>query len=293
VRNDNTAFFNDVQRGYRQTAAFTSLDFDIIPKVLTVTAGTRYYRFVNDEKGAVVGSFTCYEAGPGPCYGSATNIDGENLHTTYQGAKSRGNVTWHFLPDALAYYTWSQAFARVLSTATTAATSRTLRDQAILFSAVIRLRQSHQQRNRLENRILRPPPAVERRGLPRGLEQRTGRLLRSGVLGNVGFGTNGPDYRIHGVETSFVAVLAEGLTAQGGAAWNTSKQTNSPFLVANNPALLANPATKSVYGQPLYSVDNPFGPIGGPSANSPPLQFNARLRYQWRMSAYDSFVQAG
>jgi len=35
--------FNDVQRGYRQAAAFTSIDFDIIPKVLTITAGTRYY----------------------------------------------------------------------------------------------------------------------------------------------------------------------------------------------------------------------------------------------------------
>ena len=65
TRNDNAAFFNDVQRGYRQTAFFTSLDFDIIPKVLTVTAGTRYYRFVNAEKGAVIGSFVCYEAGPG------------------------------------------------------------------------------------------------------------------------------------------------------------------------------------------------------------------------------------
>ena len=95
------------------------------------------------------------------------------------------------------------------------------------------------------------------------------------------------------VETSFVAVLTEGLTAQGGAAWNTSKQTNSPYLIANNPALLASPAGKAEFGQPIYSVDNPYGPAGGPSANSPPLQFNARLRYQWTMSAYDSFVQAG
>ena len=109
-RGDNVSFFNDVQRGYRQTAFFTSLDFDLIPKVLTLTAGTRYYRFVNDEKGTVAGSFFCYDAGPAPCYASATSIDGENLHTTYQGAKSRGNVTWHFLPDALVYYTWSQGF---------------------------------------------------------------------------------------------------------------------------------------------------------------------------------------
>ena len=37
----NTAFGEDVMRGYRQTAVFGSADFDIIPKVLTVTAGTR------------------------------------------------------------------------------------------------------------------------------------------------------------------------------------------------------------------------------------------------------------
>ena len=32
TRNDNVAFFNDVQRGYKQTAFFTSLDFDLIPE---------------------------------------------------------------------------------------------------------------------------------------------------------------------------------------------------------------------------------------------------------------------
>ncbi len=69
IRNDNVAFFNDVQRGYRQAAFFTSLDFDIIPKVLTITAGTRYYHFNNTEKGAVTGSFGCYEAGAAPCHG--------------------------------------------------------------------------------------------------------------------------------------------------------------------------------------------------------------------------------
>ena len=67
IRGDNVGFFNDVKRGYTQRAFFTSLDFDIVPKVLTITAGTRYYHFDNDEKGAVVGSFFCYEAGPPPC----------------------------------------------------------------------------------------------------------------------------------------------------------------------------------------------------------------------------------
>src|SRR5450432_1337381 len=110
TRNDNIAFFNDVHRGYKQSAFFTSLDFDIIPKVLTVTGGTRYYNFDNTETGAVTGSFGCYEAGPAPCLASATNIDAENLHTKFKGFKSRANLTWHILPDVLVYYTWSQGF---------------------------------------------------------------------------------------------------------------------------------------------------------------------------------------
>jgi outer membrane receptor protein involved in Fe transport len=78
--------------------------------VLTITFGTRYYHFDNTEKGAFTGSFGCYEAGTGPCFASANNIDEANLHTTYQGFKSRANLTWHFLPNALTYFTWSQGF---------------------------------------------------------------------------------------------------------------------------------------------------------------------------------------
>ena len=114
-----------------------------------------------------------------------------------------------------------------------------------------------------------------------------------GVLGNVGFGANGPNYRIRGIETSVVAALLPGLTAQGSASWNRSEQTNSPYLTANNPALLANPATAGEYGTNILSVTNPYGPIGGPSANSPPTQFNMRLRYQRSFNQYNAFVQAG
>jgi len=114
-----------------------------------------------------------------------------------------------------------------------------------------------------------------------------------GVLGNVGFGANGPNYRIRGVETSFIAVLLPGLTAQGAASWNSSEQTNSPFLIANNPQLLADPVSKAAFGQPILSVQNPYGPIGGPSANSPPMQFNLRLRYQWAINSFNAFAQAG
>src|SRR5579863_6509495 len=107
IRGDNVGFFNDVKRGYTQTALFTSLDFDLLPKVLTLTAGTRYFHFNNEEKGAVVGSFFCYDAGLPPCLNYATNIDKEGLSTTYKGFRSRVNLTWHIRPDVLAYYTWS------------------------------------------------------------------------------------------------------------------------------------------------------------------------------------------
>jgi iron complex outermembrane recepter protein len=294
ARGDNVAFFNDVQRGYRQTAFFTSLDFDLIPKVLTFTAGARYYRFVNDEKGTVAGSFDCYEAGPGPCYASATNIDGENLHTTYQGAKSRGNVTWHFLPDALVYYTWSQGFRPGAFNRNNGCYVPDARGINQYCSPL-----AYASDNLTNNEIGWKTEFFDHRLQWNGAVYREDwnnvqvAFFDPGVLGNVGFGTNGPNYRIHGVETSFVAVLTEGLSAQGGAAWNTSKQTNSPYLVANNPALLANPLSKAEYGKPIYDVDNPYGPAGGPSANSPPLQFNVRMRYQWTMSSYNSFVQVG
>ena len=47
-------------------------------------------------------------------------------------------------------------------------------------------------------------------------------------------------------------------------------------------------------GAHCTAVTNPFGPIGAPSADAPPLQFSLRARYEWSMGAdYTAFVQAG
>ncbi len=299
TRNDNIAFFNDVTRGYRQTAFFTSLDFDLIPKVLTVTGGTRYYHFVNDEKGAATGSFGCYEAGLAPCLASATSIDAENLHTVYKGFKSRANITWHFLPDALLYYTWSQGFrpgafnrqsgCYVPGVANGAGKDIAQYCSPLAFTSDNLTNKEIGWKTEFFGHRLQWNGAVYQEDW----KDVQVNLFDPGVLGNVGFGTNGPDYRVRGVETSFVAVLVQGLTAQGAASWNSSKQTNSPYLIANNPALLNDPATAPEFGKPILSVQNPYGHIGSPSANSPPLQFNLRLRYQWTMNDYNAFVQAG
>jgi iron complex outermembrane recepter protein len=294
TRNDNIAFFNDVHRGYRQSAFFTSLDFDIIPKVLTVTGGTRYYDFDNTEVGAVTGSFGCYEAGPGPCLASATNINAEDLHTKYRGFKSRANLTWHITPDVLVYYTWSQGFRpggfnRSFGCYIPGTGGVALYCSPLSFTSDSLTNNELGWKTEFLDHRLQWNGAVYREDWNNVQVS----FFDPGVLGNVGFGTNGPSYRVRGVETSLVAVLAQGLTAQGGASWNTSEQTNSPYLIANNPALLADPATKAEYGQPILSVQNPYGPLGSPSANSPPLQFNLRLRYEWTLNSYNAFVQAG
>jgi iron complex outermembrane recepter protein len=294
TRNDNTAYFNDVHRGYKQLALFTSLDFDIIPKVLTVTAGTRYYHFDNTEKGAVTGSFFCYEAGPAPCLNYATNVDAENLHTTYKGFKSRANLTWHILPDVLVYYTWSQGFRPGAFNRNSACYIAGAKGVLLYCSPL-----SFTSDNLTNNEIGWKTEFFDRRLQWNGAAYQEDwnnvqvNFFDPAELGNVGFGTNGPNYRVRGVETSFIALITQGLTAQGGASWNSSKQTNSPYLIANNPALLTDPATKAEYGQPILSVQNPYGPAGSPSANSPPLQFNLRSRYEWTVNSYNAFAQAG
>ena len=294
IRDDNVAFFNDVQRGYRQTAFFMSLDFDLIPKVLTLTAGTRHYEFVNSERGSVTGSFSCYEAGPAPCLNYATSIDAEHLQTTYTGFKSRANLTWHVLPDALVYYTWSQgfrpgAFNRSAGCYIPGVGGIPLYCSPLPYTSDDLTNNEFGWKTEFFDHHLQWNGAVYQENWKNVQVQ----FFDPGVLGNVGFNTNGPDYRVRGLETSFIALLAKGLTAQGAASWNSSEQTNSPFLIANNPALLQDPATKGEYGQPILSVQNPYGDIGSPSANSPPFQFNLRLRYQWVMSSYNAFVQAG
>ncbi len=118
-----------------------------------------------------------------------------------------------------------------------------------------------------------------------------------GVIGNIFFDTNGQNFLIKGVETSLVARVMTGLTLQGAASWNQSRQTNSPVLIDNNPASanFGKPITQvcDINGLNCTQVTNPFGPIDAPSANSPPLQFSLRARYDWSIGGYAPFVQVG
>ncbi len=52
IRPATESFYQDTPRETKQTAFFASVDFDLIPKVLTLTAGTRHFLFENSYKGS-------------------------------------------------------------------------------------------------------------------------------------------------------------------------------------------------------------------------------------------------
>src|SRR5262249_49509863 len=53
MRPATPVFGEQVQRGSPQSAFFAPLAFDIVPDVLPLTAGTRYYHYDEDETGSV------------------------------------------------------------------------------------------------------------------------------------------------------------------------------------------------------------------------------------------------
>ena len=114
----------------------------------------------------------------------------------------------------------------------------------------------------------------------------TGFFDPQGGLGNLAFATNGPSYRVRGVEPSVIARVTHGLTITASAAWNSSSQTNSPYLIANGPG-------SGNSGKPITSIPNPYGPIGSPTSYSPPFSGNMRIRYEWTFNDYNAFVQVG
>ncbi|MFI4889279.1 MAG: TonB-dependent receptor domain-containing protein [Steroidobacterales bacterium] len=119
-------------------------------------------------------------------------------------------------------------------------------------------------------------------------------FLQPSLTGNVTFDTNGQDFEVRGFETSLLAVVARGLTLQASGSWNHSEQTNSPQLINGNPLSVnyGKPITETCLTLPCTPVTNPYGAIGSPTASSPPLQFSLRLRYEFALGDYQSFVQA-
>jgi iron complex outermembrane receptor protein len=300
VQNDTTSFYQDQLRQTRQIAEYFSTSYDLIPRVLTLTGGLRHFRFLNSEAGSVLSSFGCFEGGApaGGCQsGSSTNLNAKGLSDTEDGNKVRANVTWHVRPDLMVYYTFSQGF-RPGGFNQNGGSLHGIGPDGEAQYVVPR---SYTSDNLTNNEVGWKTEFFDHRLQWNGAvyyDDWTNvqvEFFNPGVVGNIFYDTNGQDFLIKGIETSFVARVMTGLTVQGAADWNKSSQTNSPALIDNNPASagFGKPISQVCPASPCSQVVNPFGPIGAPSANSPPMQFSLRARYDWVAGDYVPYVQVG
>jgi iron complex outermembrane receptor protein len=302
---DTTSFYQDTLRQTKQIAFFASADYDLIPKTLTLTLGTRHFLFENLYAGSVISSFGCFEGGvqPGGCHNPlySFNLDAQHLRDTESGWKSRGNLTWHIMPDVMVYYTFSQGF-RPGGFNQNSAVPHALDSTGVAQYYVPRSFSSDRLTN---NEIGWKTEFLDHRLQWNGAFYQENwddvqiSFFNPGVVGNLFYNTNGQNFRIRGIETSLLARPFRGLTLQGAISWNQSVQTNSPSLINDNPASanFGKPITQ-LCGQPGFpapctQVSNPFGPIGAPSADAPPIQWSVRARYEWNISGYTPFVQFG
>ncbi|MEI8298112.1 MAG: TonB-dependent receptor [Pseudomonadota bacterium] len=300
VRDPNSSFFQDDVRETKQTAFFFSTDYDIIPKVLTATFGMRHFQFKNSLKGNVAISFGCFQGGlpAGGCV-MGYDLNSQHLSDTESGNKSRANLTWHVTPDLMVYYTYSQGF-RPGGFNQNGGALHAYGEDGVQQYAVPSSYQSDKLANNeigwkaeFFNRRLQFNGAIYKESW----DNVQVAFFNPGLVGNVFYNTNGQNFELKGLELSLVARPLAGLTVQAGGSWNQSKQTNSPALIDNNPASanFGHPITKNCdsEGANCVAVTNPFGPIGSPTANSPPMQFSLRTRYQFSIGEYQAFFQAG
>ena len=302
IRPADESFYQDNTRETKQTAFFASADIDLIPKKLTLTVGTRHFSFENSYKGSVMSSFGCYEAGtpPGGCTSSFSyNLDAQNLRGTESGFKNRANLTWHIAPDVMVYYTFSHGF-RPGGFDENGGTEHIYGTDGKYQYLLPRSWDSDKLTN---NEIGWKTEFFDHRFQWNGAIYRENwdnvqiSFFDPGLVGNLFFNANGQNFLVKGIETSMVGRVFSGLTVQGAASWNQTRQTNSPALIDNNPdsanyGHAISQACDST-GTSCTAITNPFGPVGSPTANAPPLQFSVRARYEWSIADYGAFAQFG
>jgi len=317
------AFGEDTQRGYRQLAAFGTVDFDVTSN-LTLTGGTRYYNYKEYETGAVYSSYNgaCYQAPT--CTGdiflaNSGNLDADNLHITYHGFKSKAVITWKPQQHTMIYALFSQGFR---PGGFNRGPSARVRDPILPYISAAGVPGATKTPGGSKNYQLlvsssyRPDTLTNwEMGLKTDLLDRKVQLNLSGYymvwqdtqvgffnpaagFGNTAFGTNGPNYHIKGIEAQVVARPASGLSIQGTATYNDSKQSNSPCFIANIPTAssFGHCITQSYSGDVTKpnSVQSPFGNTGDITPFSPHVQANARARYEWAGKAdFNWFVAGG
>jgi iron complex outermembrane receptor protein len=310
VRPLGDGFFNDVTRGYNQKAVYGSLDFELIPQVLTLSAGTRYFSIDTAEVGSLVSSFGCGRLPtnsftgpvPDPCrnHSAFTNLNALGLNRTYSGFRSRANLGWKTGEDALFYYTWSQGFRSggfnrgiepsgysPLSPGTGDWQARARAHggwtASLSFAPDNLINNEIGWKTRWLNQRLQWNGAIYQENWNHVQSTLDPGLLANGVI-------NGGNYKVRGVETSVVSRIASGLSLEIGVAWNHSALIKEAgFFWADGTPI----DFRSLQTYTHQNLVNPTGMPGDPLAGAPPFQGNVRARYEVAVNGYSAFVQVG
>jgi iron complex outermembrane recepter protein len=310
IRPLTDAFFDDITRGYKQQAVYTSIDFDVIPNKLTLTAGTRYSHTDTLEVGSTVGSFGCQlivnPSAPDPCvnYGEFISINSEGLHRTSSTLSSRANLSWKVTEDALLYYTWSQGFRAGGFNRTSYicgcnspldAGDNPWQAQAKAhggWRSPLAFAPDSLVNNELGWKTILGDRRVQWSGAvyQEDWNQVQIALSPTGVNGSLGQTVNGGNYRVRGIETFGMVRITNGLSVQVGAAWNHSELVKHAIFRWADGTPIDFDALLRSNGQ---KVAQPDGTIGSPLAGAPPFRGNIRVRYEFAFNGYDAFAQFG
>jgi len=291
VRGDLTGFGEDVKRGYTQGALFGSVDYDIIPSVLTVTLGTRYYNYNEYEKGSVYHTNgKCVDVLVCP---AKVSIDGEHEAVNYHGFKSHFGLTWTPMAHTMFYYTYSEGFrpggfSRSPNTKANDANGIPQYVSPLGYAPdTLVNNEVGMKKNFFDNALQLNLTAYSMRWTNVQIA-----LYQPCCLGNTTFLVNGPDYKINGLEIQSIYRPVESFTLSGSATFNDNKQSNSPCLKDNYPSSpnVGNCITQVKTSNGLVPFTNPFGVKGGTSAFSPKVQANIRARYEFPLADYKAFA---
>jgi outer membrane receptor protein involved in Fe transport len=326
--NMNNGFGEDVQRGYKQYAFYVNVDVDLIPRVLTLTGGTRRYHYDEFEHGSEWFTETTapllLNHPNGACTAAGACGFPLNLDKSENGYGSRANLTWHITPDMMTYYNFSQGFrpggfnrtpsfpgqAPNIAGFAPYCGAASTDPRCLPGGSLFGLRTFQYARpvgfdsdTLNSNEIgFRSEFLTHRMLLNASIYRMHWNNVQSQLfdpehLGNTTFVANGPSYTIKGIELQLVARVIEGLTVQGSSSWNSSNQVSTPCMrsAGVTPATPNNPTPAgeciTVVGGLPYT--NPWGVSGASPPYSPPLQFSVRARYDWNAGACEPFLMIG
>jgi iron complex outermembrane receptor protein len=289
VRGPDTGFGEDTQRGYDQYAFFGSADVDIFHN-LTLTAGTRYYHYKEFETGSQYQTTAASCAEVLVCSftgGGDVNIDANNDHVVYHGFKSRVSLSWKPTTSTMIFGTFSQGFRP-------GGFNRT--SKTILPGA------NGVAQYRIENGYKPDDLTNWELGIKTDLFDRKVQFNLTayymiwsnvqfaffnpaGGYGNTTFVLNGADYHVKGAEVQLIVRPVTGLSIQGSATYNDSKQVTSPCLISTVTGSQSLGGCITEKGTGNTPIQPPFGAVGSSLPFAPKFQGNLRGRYDWTSAA--------